>query len=249
MKTFVYYIGLLLALALQLKAIQLNSVSYAPSAHIELGDKVSNKIGVAWKNHLDSFIDVVSTKIVDKIEEDIENDKGSHNMLILLENDAELFDTESYKGQSMAFIQNEFIKKLREKFNNSKFGKNVKTFGSKLKGKLTDLYKKHKHKVKHFLKAMLSTLVIPMAIRFIRKNLKKWKARTLEATNKLDEKAKSVAEPIITAMYDQFRDKLDEYSQKNEAAPGGELSALKDLEEEKEEIDDIEKEEKKLLQE
>ncbi|SBT80442.1 gamete egress and sporozoite traversal protein, putative [Plasmodium malariae] len=85
MKTFVCYIGLLITLALRLRATQFNSACHSPSSYIELGDRISNKVEATWKNQLDSFVDVVSTKIVDKLENEISNGNGLDNMMVLLE--------------------------------------------------------------------------------------------------------------------------------------------------------------------
>ncbi|GAW82597.1 gamete egress and sporozoite traversal protein [Plasmodium gonderi] len=248
MKSFVYYTGLLISLALQLRAIQLNSNNMHPISYVELGDRISNKVGALWKSQLDSFVDVVSTRIVDKLENDISNSDGAENMLILLENNAEIFDTATYNGHNMALIEDEFINKLKEKFHGSNFGKGVKKLGSKLKGKLTDLYKKHKDKLKHFLKVMITGLVIPMAIKFIRKHLTLWRKKTLDVTKKLDEDARNVATPVINALYDQFEQKLQEYAEENQLNSDKEMNIMDQLQSEKKSIENIEKQEKKILQ-
>ncbi|CDU19785.1 hypothetical protein YYC_05671 [Plasmodium yoelii 17X] len=248
MKVLLCYASVLFASILHSRAITLNSLGAKPSSYLEIGDNVSNQISEAWKNHVDSFIDVVSEKIVDKFEKDIENDNVPHSLLALLENDAEIFDINTYEGKDMAFIQDAFIRKLRERFNNSKFGQHTKKLGSKIKQKLTSLYKKHKDKIKHFLKIMLSSLVIPIAFNYIKKHLNTWKNKTLEATNKLDEDARSVATPIITAIYDKFGEKIDNYVKDNHLDIGKELNVLTDLQKEQKEIDQIEKEEKKIMQ-
>ncbi|GAB68095.1 hypothetical protein PCYB_126600 [Plasmodium cynomolgi strain B] len=247
MKSFVCYVGLIVALALQLRAIQLNSNSLNPVSYVELGNHLSNKVGAQWKSHLDSFVDVVSTRIVDRLENDISNGAGAENMMILLENNAELFDTASYKGHNIALIEDEFIKKLKEKFHASKFGKGLKKFGAKVKSKLSDLYKKHKHKLKHFLKVMITGLVIPLAVKFIRKHLSLWRKKTLEVTKRLDEDARSVANPVINALYDQFSQKLEEYAAENELNANQEMKIMDQLQSEKKSIENIEKQEKKIM--
>ncbi|ANQ09594.1 Uncharacterized protein PCOAH_00046280 [Plasmodium coatneyi] len=248
MKSFVCYIGLIVALALQLRAIQLNSNSLHPVSYVELGNQLSNKVGTLWKNQLDSFVDIVSTRIVDRLENDISSGAGAENMMVLLENDAELFDTAAYKGHNMALIEDEFIRKLKDRFHASKFGKGLKKLGSKIKTKLSDLYQKHKHKLKHFLKVMMTGLVIPLAIKFIRKHLSLWRKKTLEVTKNLDDDARSVATPVINALYDQFSQKLEEYASEHELNGDKELSIMDQLQSEKKSIENIEKQEKKLLQ-
>ncbi|KMZ85256.1 hypothetical protein PVBG_01655 [Plasmodium vivax Brazil I] len=248
MKSFVCYVGLIVALAMQLRAIQLNTNSLNPVSYVELGNHLSNKVGALWKSQLDSFVDVVSTRIVDRLENDISSSEGAENMMILLENDAELFDTAAYKGHNMSLIEDEFIKKLKEKFHNSKFGKGLKKLGSKVKAKLSDLYKKHKHKLKHFLKVMITGLVIPLAVKFIRKHLNLWRKKTLEATKKLDDDARSVANPVIIALYDQFQQKLEEYAAENQLNADKEMSVMDQLQSEKKSIENIEKQEKQILQ-
>ncbi|EUD69436.1 hypothetical protein C922_00299 [Plasmodium inui San Antonio 1] len=248
MKSFVCYVGLIVALALQLRAIQLKSNTLNPISYVELGNQLSNKVGTLWKNQLDSFIDVVSTKIVDKLEKDIPSGAAAENMMILLENDAELFDTAAYKGHNMALIEDQFIRKLRERFHNSKFGKGLKKLSSKVKTKLTDLYKQHKDKVKKFLKHLMTALVIPMAVKFIQKHLNSWKQKTLQATEKLDPEARKVARPVINELYQQFQDKLEDYAENNKLNGGQEKNVLDKLQAEKKEIQDIENKEQKLLQ-
>ncbi|CAA9989659.1 gamete egress and sporozoite traversal protein, putative [Plasmodium knowlesi strain H] len=247
MKSFVCYVGLIVALALQLRAIQLNSNNLHPVSYVELGNQLSNKVGTLWKNKLDSFVDVVSTRIVDRLENDISSNAGAENMMVLLENNAELFDTAAYKGHNMALIEDEFIRKLKDRFNASKFGKGLKNLGSKIKTKLSDLYKKHKHKLKHFLKVMMTGLVIPLAIKFIRKHLSVWRKKTLEATKNLDEDSRSVANPVINALYDQFSQKLEEYASEHEMNNDKQMNILDQLQMEKKNIENIEKQEKKLL--
>ncbi|KAI4836789.1 hypothetical protein MKS88_004593 [Plasmodium brasilianum] len=248
MKTFVCYIGLLITLALRLRATQFNSASHNPSSYIELGDRISNKVGATWKNQLDSFVDVVSTKIVDKLENEISNGNGLDNMMVLLENEAEIFDTDAYTGHNMALIQTEFIKKLKEKFNKSKFGNHLKKFGKHLKDKMKVLYLKHKDKLKKFLKVMIVGLVIPLAIKFIKKNLKIWEQRTLEATKKLDPDTRSVTTPIIQALYSKFEEKIDDYAAEHEISVDKELNVIQELEREKQDIENIENQEKMLKQ-
>ncbi|CAD2111225.1 gamete egress and sporozoite traversal protein, putative [Plasmodium vinckei] len=248
MRVLLCYASILFASVLQSRAINHNTLSSNIPSYVEIGDNVSNQISEAWKSHVDSFIDVVSEKIVDKFEKDIEEDNVPYNLLALLENDAEIFDIDKYEGKDLAFIQDAFIRKLREKFNNSKFGQKAKKFGSHIKQKLTNLYKKHKDKIKHFLKIMLSSLVIPIAFNYIKKHLNSWKKKTLEATNKLNDDAKSVATPIITAIYDKFGERIDNYVKDNSIDIVKELDVLTELQKEKKEIDQIEKQEKEIIQ-
>ncbi|KEG04555.1 gamete egress and sporozoite traversal protein, putative [Plasmodium vinckei vinckei] len=247
MRVLLCYASILFASVLQSRAIKHNTLTSTIPSYIEIGDNVSNQISEAWKSHVDSFIEVVSEKIVDKFEKDIENDNVPYNLLALLENDAEIFDIDKYERQDLAFVQDAFIRKLREKFNNSKFGQKVKKFGSHIKQKLTNLYKKHKEKIKHFLKIMLSSLVIPIAFNYIKRHLNAWKKKTLEATNKLNDETKSVATPIITAIYDKFGERIDSYVKENSIDISKELDVLTDLQKEKKEIEKIEQQEKQLV--
>ncbi|SCM04081.1 gamete egress and sporozoite traversal protein, putative [Plasmodium chabaudi chabaudi] len=248
MRVLLCYASILFASVLQSRAIKLNNLTPTTPSYLEIGNTVSNQISEAWRSHVDSFIDVVSEKIVDKFEKDIENDNVPYNLLALLEDDAEIFDIEQYEGKDLAFIQDAFIRKLREKFNNSKFGQKAKKLGSQIKQKLTSLYKKHKDKIKHFLKIMLSSLVIPIAFNYIKKHLNAWKKKTLEATDKLNEDTKSVATPIITAIYDKFGEKIDSYVKDHHMDITKELDVLTDLQKEKKEIEKIEKQEKEIIE-
>ncbi|ETW58453.1 hypothetical protein PFMC_05553 [Plasmodium falciparum CAMP/Malaysia] len=168
--------------------------------------------------------------------------------MILLEDDADIFDASAYEGKNLALIQTEFIRKLKDKFKNSKFGEKLKKLGSKAKEKLLSLYYKHKGKLRHFFSILLKSLVIPIAVQFIRKNLNKWKQRTLEATQKLDEQSKNIAQPIINRLYNSFEDKIEEYSQENKINVEDELNALGQLDKDKQDIQKLEEQEKALLQ-
>ncbi|CRG94685.1 conserved Plasmodium protein, unknown function [Plasmodium gallinaceum] len=247
MKLYIYYFGLFLTLALHLKAIQLHSVSYTPSAYIEIGDKISHRVGELWNNQFESFIDLVSKKIVDKLENNVSNDKISDKMMILLQNDAEIFDSHHYKDHNMALIQTIFFRKLKEKFNNSNFGKKIRELGSRAKSKIKSLYQKHKSKLQHFFNILMRSLVLPIAIKYIRKNIKKWKQKTLDATNKLDEDSKKIATPIINRLYENFGSKIDQYAEANSIDFEDEMQALDELAKDKKEIDALEKEEKAIL--
>ncbi|CRH01436.1 gamete egress and sporozoite traversal protein, putative [Plasmodium relictum] len=247
MKTFMYYFGLLLTLALHLRAIQLHSMSYMPSTYIEIGDKISSRVGELWDNQFESFLDLVSKKIVDKLGNNISNDKISNNMMILLQNDAEIFDPHHYKDHNIALIQTIFFRKLKEKFNNSKFGKKVKELGARAKKKIVDLYHKHKGKLQHFFKILMRSLVLPIAIQYIRRNIKKWREKTLEATEKLDPDSKKIATPIIDRLYTTFGNKVDQYAEENSINFEDEMQALDELAKDKKEIDILEKEEKAIL--
>ncbi|KOB63451.1 hypothetical protein PFHG_05236 [Plasmodium falciparum HB3] len=248
MNKFTYCITLLIALVLPIRSIQLHSVNYAPLNYIEIGDTLSNKVGELWHSHLNSFIDIVSTKVVNKLEDDLSNGNNLEKFMILLEDDADIFDASAYEGKNLALIQTEFIRKLKDKFKNSKFGKKLKKLGSKAKEKLLSLYQKHKGKLRHFFSILLKSLVIPIAVQFIRKNLNKWKQRTLEATQKLDEQSKNIAQPIINRLYNSFEDKIEEYSQENKINVEDELNALGQLDKDKQDIQKLEEQEKALLQ-
>ncbi|KNG78758.1 hypothetical protein PFMG_04901 [Plasmodium falciparum IGH-CR14] len=245
MNKFTYCITLLIALVLPIRSIQLHSVNYAPLNYIEIGDTLSNKVGELWHSHLNSFIDIVSTKVVNKLEDDLSNGNNLEKFMILLETS---FDASAYEGKNLALIQTEFIRKLKDKFKNSKFGKKLKKLGSKAKEKLLSLYYKHKGKLRHFFSILLKSLVIPIAVQFIRKNLNKWKQRTLEATQKLDEQSKNIAQPIINRLYNSFEDKIEEYSQENKINVDDELNALGQLDKDKQDIQKLEEQEKALLQ-
>ncbi|ETW27173.1 hypothetical protein PFFCH_05351 [Plasmodium falciparum FCH/4] len=85
MNKFTYCITLLIALVLPIRSIQLHSVNYAPLNYIEIGDTLSNKVGELWHSHLNSFIDIVSTKVVNKLEDDLSNGNNLEKFMILLE--------------------------------------------------------------------------------------------------------------------------------------------------------------------
>ncbi|VWU51377.1 gamete egress and sporozoite traversal protein, putative, partial [Hepatocystis sp. ex Piliocolobus tephrosceles] len=82
MKSLICYISSLIVLVLQTRAIQLHSASVPPVSYVELADKVSTSITTQWVNHLDSFIDLVSKKMVDNIENEISN-SDNDNLLHL----------------------------------------------------------------------------------------------------------------------------------------------------------------------
>ncbi|XP_023056012.1 uncharacterized protein LOC111533478 [Piliocolobus tephrosceles] len=249
MKSFICYVTTLILLIFQTRAIQLNSVSSFPNSYVEIADKVSTSVSTEWINHLDSFIDLVSTKIVDNIENEISNtnnDKLTH-LVALLENDADLFDVDSYQNKDLSFIENEFFSKLKEKFNNSKFGQHIKKLKANAKEKLKELYAKHKDKLKRFFKIMLTTLVIPVAIKYIKKHLNQWRQKTLDATKKLDPDTKKITVPVITAIYDKFGEQIDKYAEKNGVNFEKENEGLKELLQDKQDIEKIERQEAQLL--
>lgn len=249
MKSFIYYISAIILLFSQVRAIQLNSVSSYPLAYVEIADNISNAVATQWQNHLDSFVDLVSTKIVDNIGREIAmDDTGKYeHLVVLLENDAELFDLDSYEAGDISFIQDQFISKLKEKFNKSKFGQHLKKLGSKLKSKLQELYLKHKDKLKKFFKVMLTTLVIPVAIKFIKKHLKQWRTKTIDATKNLDKDTLAITLPVINSIYDKFGEQIDKYAEQNNISVQQEINAIKELEKDKHDIEELEEQENVIL--
>lgn len=211
------------------------------------GADLSNTVGDHVEHHIDSFIEMVSGKVVDKLENHLEKDGVAEKMLVMLQNNAELFDVNHYKGQNIALIQTLFFKKLKDKFINSKFGQKVKSLGLAAKKKLSSLYHAHKDKIKHFFTLMLKGLIIPRFVKFVRKNINKWKEATLLSMKNMKANVKKVAVPMVEKFYSHVSEKLDDLALKNDVhIPEDEV--IDRIETDEKEIEKIQKEEQKILE-
>lgn len=248
MNKFVYFLGLFLVAAFQLRALEISSFIQEHEMIGTVATDLSNNIGDHMERHLDSFIEMVSGKVVDKLETHLEKDGVAEKMMIMLQNNAELFDAHHYKGENIALIQTLFFNKLKNKFVNSKFGKKLKSLGVAAKKKLSSLYHAHKDKIKHFFSLMLKGLIIPRFVKFVRKNIGKWKSATLEAVNKMKSNVRKIAVPMVEKFYAHVGEKLDDIALKNDIDISEDEVINKIVKDEKD-IEKLEKEEKKVLRE
>lgn len=247
MNKFLYWLGFIVVAVLHLRAMELGSLSAAQDETIRLaGAEISNSLGSNVENHINSFIEMVSGKIVDKLEDHIHKDNVADKMLVLLENNAELFDTHQYKGQNLAMIQTRFFKKLKEKFLNSKFGSKIRNLGIAAKKKLTHLYHLHKDKIKHFFQLMLKGIIVPLFVKFTRKNLATWKKNIVEAIKKTKGDVKKVALPIVDKLYINVAHKLDNLAEKHAVhMPEGKL--MEQIQKDERDIEKLEKDEASIV--
>lgn len=247
MNKFLYWFSFIVVAVLHLRAMELGSLSAAQNETIRLaGAELSNSLGSNVEHHINSFVEMVSGKVVNKLEDHIHKDNVADKMLMLLENNAELFDTHQYKGQNLALIQTRFFKKLKEKFLNSKFGNKIRSLGIAAKKKLTHLYHIHKDKIKHFFQLMLKGIIVPIFVKFTRKNLAKWKKNIVEAIKKTKGDVKKVALPIVDRLYVNVAEKLDDLAHKHSInIPEGKV--LQEIAKDEKDIEKLEKDEAAIV--
>lgn len=247
MNKFLYWLGFIVVAVLHLRAMELGSLSAAQNDKIRLaGANFTDTLGTSVEHHIDSFIEMVSGKVVDKLEGHIHKEGIADKMMILLENNAELFDAHHYKGQNLALIQTKFFNKLKEKFVNSKFGQKIRSLGVAAKKKLTHLYHLHKDKIKHFFQLMLKGIVLPHFIKFVRKNMSKWKNSIVDTIKKMRGDVKKVALPIVDRLYVNMVEKLDDLAMKH-SVNVPEEEVMENIQKDERDIAKLEKEEASIV--
>lgn len=248
MNNFLYFLGFFLAAAIHLmNAVEIGTMSLADlNLGNKLGSDISHQLANHVENHMNMFLENVSEKVVNKLEDHLDRDDVAHKMLVLLEDDAQIFDLDHYQSHNPQFLQVAFFKNLRERFNNSNFMKKFKHLKTVSKKKLLNLYKNHKNKIKHFFHLMLKALIIPRFVRFVKKNIGTWKANTLKALKKVKGDVRTIAQPIIERLYLHVEEKIDDLAIKNNVEIS-ENEAIEKIAKDEKEIEQLEKEENAII--
>lgn len=245
MNKFTYILGFFLFATLHLSALRINSVNRLAKFDV-VGDRIADKLCERWGNEYSSFLDTVTDKVYTKFENHLSNPAVAEKMMVLLENDAELLNPHHYNHHNLALIQSMFFKKLGEKIRNSSLVKGLKKLGSKIASKLKDLYKAHGHKLKEMFKIMVKGFAIPLAIKFARANMHKWKHVLLKMTHQMKKSSREMLVKVIDKMFTKFESKLDKLAVKYNIDPKQEAKAAEALISTEKEVAKIEKEEDHL---
>lgn len=242
MKTFTCIFGFFLFAVLHISALRINSANRLAKFDVA-GDRIAEKLCERWGNEYSSFLDTVTDKVYTKFENHLSNPAIAEKMMVLLENDADLLSPHHYKDHHLALIQSMFFKKFREKLSNSALVRGLKHLGSKLVSKLKDLYKAHGQKLKDMFKIMVKGFAIPLAIKFAKANMEKWKHALLKMTHHMKKNSKEMLVRVIEKMFTKFEEKLNKLSVKYNIDSKKEMEAAEALISTEKEVKKIEKQE------